>query len=168
MPIRPYISTDADALLLLFQRHVPHAFGADEAAEYAEFLRINTDPYFVAEHDGRVVGACGHYVKTGPNPLGRPDSQAWPNQRPDDLSDGQTARIGWIFTDPDVKGVSVGSALVRHNLNVIKQYPGVRRIECRTSQVAYRFFEKFGFRVQYTESDFWAPGLDLYFMTTTT
>ena len=38
-------------------------------------------------------------------------------------------------------------------------------IECQTSQVAYRFFEKFGFVLQHTEPKHWAPGLDLYFMT---
>ena len=54
---------------------------------------------------------------------------------------------------------------MRYNLDVIRQLPLVRRIVCRTSQVAYRFFEKFGFQLQYTTPDFWAPGLDLYYMT---
>lgn len=147
MTIRPYQPTDAEPLLTLFRRHVPHAFGENEVADYTDFLRTNADPYFVAEHArrgyaGRIVGACGHYVR----------------------ADRQTARIGWIFTDPDVKELGVGGALVRYNLNVLEQYPDVRLIECRTSQVAYRFFEKFGFRLQYTKPDFWAPGLDLYFM----
>ncbi len=147
MTIRPYKLTDADALLRLFGKHVPHAFGENEVADYRHFLQTNTDPYFVAEHDGQVVGACGHYVRIGA-----------------DSPDGQTARIGWIFTDTNAKDLGVGSALVRYNLSVIDGYSNVRLIECRTSQVAYRFFEKFGFRLQHTEPDFWAPGLDLYLM----
>ncbi|QJW89585.1 GNAT family N-acetyltransferase [Spirosoma taeanense] len=143
MSIRPYQPTDADTLLSIFRRHVPNAFGEEEVAEYADFLNTFTDPYFVAEHSGQVIGACGYYV----------------------VADGQTARIVWILTDPDRIGSGVGSALMQHTLNEISQHPGVRHIECRTSQVAYHFFERFGFRLQYTESNFWVPGLDLYFMT---
>jgi ribosomal protein S18 acetylase RimI-like enzyme len=34
----------------------------------------------------------------------------------------------------------------------------------RTSQHAWRFFEKMGFELQKTEKNFWAPGFDLYQM----
>lgn len=132
MPIRPYDPTDAEPLLTIFRKHVPHAFAENEVAEWVNFLQPNTDPYYVAEHDGRVVGECGHSVR----------------------ADGQTVRIGWTFTDPDVKGLGVGSALMCYNPNVIEAYPGIRVVECRTSPVAYRFFKKWGFRLQYTEPDF--------------
>lgn len=142
MRVRPYIATDAGWLLAIFRKNVPVAFGADEIAEYANFLRTNTDPYFVAEHNGEVIGACGHYF----------------------VQDGQIGRICWIFSDPDRKGLGVGGALLKHNLDQIRQHTTVQIVECRTSQVAYRFFEKFGFVLQYTELNYWAPGLDLYFM----
>ncbi len=141
--IRPYQPADETELLTVFRKNVPAAFGESEAADYADFLRVNPDPYFVAEQNGQVVGACGCGVK----------------------DDGTTGRIAWIFSDPDVAGLGVGSALVRHCLVHLRANPGVTLIECRTSQVAYRFFEKFGFALQHTEPDYWVPGFDLYFMT---
>lgn len=141
--IRPYQSTDVEMLLRIFRSNVPTAFGENEVDEYAHFLHTNTDPYFVAEHNGQVVGTCGYYVK----------------------QDNKTAVICWILTDPDAKGLGVGSSLLQHNLNLIRGYTDSQLIECRTSQVAYKFFEKFGFQLQHTKPDVWAPGLDLYFMT---
>ena len=143
MTIRPYESTDTETLVRVFRKNVPIAFGENEIAEYADFLTKNTDPYFVADHNGQVVGACGYYL----------------------IQDGQTARICWILADPDTKGLGVGRTLLQHNLDLIRQQPTVRLIECSTSQVAYRFFEKFGFQLQYTKPNVWAPGLDLYFMS---
>ncbi|RIV17948.1 GNAT family N-acetyltransferase [Fibrisoma montanum] len=143
MNIRAFKSTDAEALLTVFRKNVPHAFAEEEVDDYATFLQTNTDPYFVAEHTGQVVGACGFYVT------------------------GDEVHICWILADPDCHGMGVGSALMRYNLDAIRQLrvQSVRRIVCRTSQVAYRFFERFGFQLQYTTPDFWAPGLDLYYMT---
>ncbi|QHW00683.1 GNAT family N-acetyltransferase [Spirosoma endbachense] len=143
MLIRPFKSSDSGQLLAAFRKNIPTAFGVNELGEYAEFLRTNTDPYFVADHDGQVVGACGHYI----------------------TSDGQVSRICWILTDPDAKGLGVGKALLAYNLGLIRQRSGSQLVECRTSQVAYQFFEKSGFQLQYTEPNVWAPGLDLYFMT---
>lgn len=90
-----------------------------------------------------MVGGCGHYLAPGTT----------------------TARIGWILSDPDYAGAGIGGALLRHNLALIAQHTGIQLVECRTSQVAYRFFEKFGFQLQHTQADFWAPGLDLCFVS---
>lgn len=141
--IRPYQPADAEPLLILFRKNVPAAFGESEVADYADFLRVNPDPYFVAEHSGYVVGACGCGVK----------------------DDGVTGRIAWIFSDPDITGLRIGSVLVRHCLAQLRANPAVTLIECRTSQVAYRFFERFGFTLQCTEPDYWTAGFDLYYMT---
>lgn len=143
MTIRPFSPTDTDALVRVFQKNVPKAFGESEVADFADFLRSNTDPYFVAEQDGRVLGACGYYVRPGE----------------------ELARIVWIFSDPDAKGMGMGSALVQYMLDAIGRQTHIRSVECRTSQVAYRFFERFGFVLQYTKPDYWVPGLDLYYMT---
>ncbi len=143
MHIRPYEPADLEALLHVFQKNVPHAFGADEVADYGQFLHDMPVTYVVAEHEGQLVGACGYYV---------PD-------------DGTPARLVWIFSDPDAKALRVGSALVQHCLDAIRRQATDRLIECRTSQVAYTFFERFGFVLQYTKPGYWAPGLDLYYMT---
>lgn len=141
--IRPFQPADTELLLTVFRKNVPAAFGESEVADYAEFLRVNSDPYFVAEHNGQVVGACGCGVK----------------------DDGTTGRIAWIFSDPDIAGLGVGSALMQHCLAQLRNNSAVTLIECRTSQVAYRFFEPFGFELERTEPDYWVPGFDLYFMT---
>lgn len=143
MQIRPYRPDDLEPLLTVFRKNVPDAFAPNEVGEYADFLRVNSDPYFVADLSGLVVGACGHYSK----------------------QDGRDWHICWIFSDPDHKGSGIGTALLTHNLDAIRSQPGIQIITCRTSQVAYRFFKKFGFQLDYTTPDFWAPGLDLYFMT---
>ncbi|MBN8822087.1 MULTISPECIES: GNAT family N-acetyltransferase [unclassified Spirosoma] len=143
--IRPFTHADIDPLLTVFARNVPTAFGENEQDEYADFLQTYTDPYFVVEYKGTVVGACGYY-----------------------LTDNQTvAHICWILTDPTLKGLRLGTALIQHNLQQIRQQPGIQQIECRTSQIAFGFFERFGFQLQYTKTDFWAPGIDLYFMVLT-
>ena len=145
MIIRPCQPADAEVLVRVFTKNTPTAFGTNEINDYADFLQTNTDPYFVVEHDGGLIGACGYYI--------RPD--------------GKTARIVWIFADPDAKGLRVGSALLTHCLNLIRQQPEIDLIECQTSQVAYQFFKRFGFQLQGIQPDYWTPGLDLYFMTAT-
>ncbi|GAB3996018.1 hypothetical protein GCM10028807_37710 [Spirosoma daeguense] len=143
MHIRPFERSDSDELLDIFRKSVPEAFGENEINEYAEFLKTYSDPYFAAEQDGEIVGACGYYV----------------------TATGNEAHICWILTDPDRKELRIGSALMNHILHLIGQLPDVELIVCRTSQVAYKFFEKFDFQLQYTKPDVWAPGLDLHFMT---
>lgn len=142
MILRPYVPADAEALLAVFRKNVPVAFAENEVDDYAQFLLSNNDPYFVAEDNGRVVGACGYYL----------------------IPERSVARICWILADPDGRGSGIGSALLQHVLNEILKQRNVALIECQTSQVAYRFFEKFGFVLHYTEPDHWAPGLDLYAM----
>ena len=141
--LRPYLPTDAEPLLTVFRKNVPIAFAVVEIDEYARFLPQNNDPYFVAECNGRVAGACGYYL----------------------ILENSVARICWILSDPDVSGSGVGGALLEHVLNQILIHPTVAVIECQTSQVAYQFFEKFGFVLRNMEPNHWAPGLDLYFMT---
>jgi len=141
--IRPWQVADTEPLLAVFRKNVPTAFGESEVAEYADFLTTCQEPYVVAEHEGRVVGACGHSIRLHE----------------------QKAHIVWIFADPALKGLGIGTALMRYNLLAIRQYPEVTELVCRTSQVAYAFFERFGFQLQYTQPDYWVPGLDLYYMT---
>lgn len=143
MNVRDYKPDDAEPLLAIFRKNIPDAFGAHEIDDYAGFLPKNKDPYFVAEYDGRVSGACGYYL----------------------IREGTAARICWILADPDLRGAGSGSALLRHVLDQIAMHPQVVTIECETSQVAYPFFEKFNFELHYTKPNHWAPGLDLYFMS---
>ncbi|MCK8490475.1 GNAT family N-acetyltransferase [Spirosoma sp. RP8] len=142
MIIRPYEKTDAAQLISVFCKSVPVAFGENEISEYSTFLETWSGPYFVAEDNGKLLGACGYYSR----------------------DDRQEAYICWILSDPDAKGQGIGKVLLLHNLALIDEQPIIQRIVCETSQVAYLFFEKFGFELQHTKPDYWAPGLDLYHM----
>jgi ribosomal-protein-alanine N-acetyltransferase len=73
-------------------------------------------------------------------------------------------RISWYFIHPDYHAQGIGKALVQHSLSELRQNEEIDRIIVRTSQHAWRFFEKMGFELQKTEQDFWAPGMDLYQM----
>ncbi|GAB3569924.1 hypothetical protein GCM10027578_25260 [Spirosoma luteolum] len=141
--IRSYRPADFEPLLSIFDTHVPAAFGPGERADYSHFLRTHTLPYMVAEHEGTVVGACGYTVR----------------------DDGVTGVVVWILTDRAARRQRVGTALMTCVMARLAAIPGLRAIECRTSQVAWRFFEPFGFRLQFTTPDYWAPGIDLYQMT---
>jgi|GEM_PF-6171891 len=99
MEVRPFDSSDAEQLLIVFRKSVPAAFGANEVDEYAEFLRTNTDPYFVATYQEKAVGTCGYYID----------------------KEKKTARICWILTDPDLKGMSIGSTLLKYKLLIIRK-----------------------------------------------
>ena len=41
---------------------------------------------------------------------------------------------------------------------------GVKTITVRTSQLVYKYYEKFGFQTKEIIKDFWAKGYDLYRM----
>jgi ribosomal protein S18 acetylase RimI-like enzyme len=40
----------------------------------------------------------------------------------------------------------------------------VKKLVVRTSQLAYKFFERLGYHLIRTEKDYWGKGLDLYLM----
>lgn len=47
---------------------------------------------------------------------------------------------------------------------MLKLNPKIDKLVVTTSQLAFRFIEKFGFDLIQTEKDYWGPGLDLYLM----
>ena len=77
------------------------------------------------ESELEVVGAGGYYITEKP----------------------EVARIAWDFLDPSVRGTGKGRQLVQFRLNKVSQIPTIRSVEVWTSQLAYGFYEKFGFEV---------------------
>ena len=49
-------------------------------------------------------------------------------------------------------------------LNVLSKDKIVEKFIVTTSQLTYKFFEKFGYTVNRVEKDYWGEGLDLYEM----
>ena len=77
---------------------------------------------------------------------------------------GKTARISWDLFHPKAQGKGLGSQLTRFRIAEIKKNPAIALIVVRTSQLAFKFYEKIGFQLVSIEKDFWAKGFDLYQM----
>lgn len=142
MNIRSYTASDNNALLELLRLNTPEYFAPEEEPDFIEYLAHRIDRYFVAETDGRIIG-CGGVNLT---------------------DNGKTARISWDIVHPESHGTGVGRALLQFRIEQIRAIPGIERISVRTSQLAYRFYERFGFEVRETVADYWAEGFDLYHM----
>ena len=62
MKIREYAQPDKEACLAIFDSNTPPFFAPHEREEFAGFLDTSSDPYFVVEHDGEVVGCGGFFL----------------------------------------------------------------------------------------------------------
>ncbi|MEH0158605.1 GNAT family N-acetyltransferase [Limibacter armeniacum] len=140
--IRPYTTKDKQQVIALLRLNTPQYFDVSEEADLRHYLENELESYFVAEENNQVVGAGGiNYF----------------------LSE-RLARISWDFVHPDVQGKGIGKALLLHRIKEINSHPEIETIMVRTSQLAYRFYEKVGFKLEKTVKDFWAEGFDLYQM----
>jgi ribosomal protein S18 acetylase RimI-like enzyme len=140
--IRPFNQSDKDILIEIFKLNTPQYFDPKELSDFLEYLDHHSDTYLTIEHDSNIVGGTGYYVKEA----------------------DKSGRITWIFFHPDYAGLGLGRQVVEYCLTTLKQNPTVEKLVVTTSQLAYRFFEKFGFQLIKTEKDYWGPGLDLYEM----
>lgn len=137
--IRAYLQADKPILVDLFWRNVPESFAAEEEKDLVYYLDNEIERYFVAETaEGIVAGGGINFFQTG-----------------------QEARMSWDFVHPAWQARGVGTALLQHRLRLVSHLP---TIVVRTSQQAYKFYEKNGFRLLAVQKDYWAAGFDLYFM----
>ncbi len=140
--IRPYKNSDKNNVLHLLRLNTPQYFGASEEADFVEYLDDLLEDYFVLEENGKMIG-CG-----GIN--------YFPKEK--------TARISWDMIHPNSQGKGVGRKLTEFRINLIKENPLIEKIVVRTSQLAFKFYEKNGFKLMKIEKDYWAKGFDLYLM----
>lgn len=138
--IRPYHPEDHPALLALFQHLVPEYFAPAEEADYRHYLNHEAEGYFVAETEGRIIAAGGL------------------NQAPE----AGVMRLAWDLVHSQCHGQGWGSQLIQHRLAQLQQRSDIHTIEVRSSQLAYRFYQRQGFTLCQVEKDYWAPGFDLY------
>jgi ribosomal protein S18 acetylase RimI-like enzyme len=142
MTIRPYTATDRENVLQLLRLNTPRYFAPSEEKDLEYYLDHHAEHYFVVESGGELRG-CGGF----------------------NFSDDRTVgKISWDIFHPDHQGKGLGSALTRYRIERLKEYDSVRIISVRTSQVAFQFYEKFGFRLREVVKDYWAEGFDLYRM----
>jgi ribosomal-protein-alanine N-acetyltransferase len=142
MTIRPYSPSDDKSIITLLRLNTPEYFAPEEEADLRDYFANHIDHYFVVEDNGSVIG-CG----------GINFSQ-----------DGKKAVLSWDIIHPDYQGKGVGRQLILHRLDTIKQMDGIENISVRTSQLVYKFYEKFGFELKESVKNFWAEGIDMYRM----
>lgn len=140
--IRPYRNSDKAAVLNLMKLNTPKYFAQSEQAAFKNFLEKEIDQYFVIEYKTEIFGSGGYN---------------W-------SEDGGMAYISWDMIHPNFHGLTLGTQLLRHRLQLLQLYGNVHSIIVRTSQLTYPFYEKRGFKCLEVQEDYWAPGFDMVVM----
>jgi [ribosomal protein S18]-alanine N-acetyltransferase len=140
--IREYKTQDKEAVLNLLRLNTPTYFSPVEEKDLANYLDHEREDYFVLEIDHRIIGCGGiNYFEN--------------------KAEG---RISWDFLDPQYQSQGFGSLLLNYRISRLKEQKTIKKIIVRTSQLAYKFYEKSGFILTGITKDYWAKGYDLYFM----
>ena len=139
--IRCYRDSDHNALLDLLDLNIPEYFDPSERDDYISYLDNEREDYYVIERDGYILAAAGINY----------------------LADKSEARLSWDFVHPESQGKGYGRAITEHRIEHIKDQ-GINNIRVRTSQFAYRFYEKMGFRITEIRENYWAENYHLYDM----
>lgn len=141
--IREYQEKDKDFVIELLRLNTPEFFAPEEEQEFITYLESEIQKYFVLSIQDKIVG-CG-----GIN-----------------FNEDQTVgTISWDIFHPEYQGQSLGTELLKHRLDLLKNMPEIERVIVRTTQLVFEFYDKNGFELEEIELDYWAPGFDLYYMT---
>ena len=126
----------------IFSLNVPKYFDKKELNDFKKYFNSkNLESYFIIESQGKVVGGGGY---------------AYENMK--------TARICWLFIDPNYHGFGFGKKLVNYCIKILKNNRRLNVIEVETSNLTYKFYEKLNFKIEYIKKDYWPNNDDLYFM----
>ncbi|GGH23009.1 GNAT family N-acetyltransferase [Sphingobacterium alkalisoli] len=140
--IRQYLASDKSRLLELLMLNTPKHFAESEYADFNKYLDTEIEQYFVVELDGIIVGAGGINFE----------------------NNHKIGKISWDIIHPDFQGFGIGRKLLQHRIVLLKSISSIERILVRTSQFAFKFYEKNEFIVNEVHKDYWADGFDLYHM----
>ena len=140
--IRTAQKQDFKFLSKIFSLNVPKYFDKKELNDFKKYFNSkNLESYFIIESQGKVVGGGGY---------------AYENMK--------TARICWLFIDPNYHGFGFGKKLVNYCIKILKNNRRLNVIEVETSNLTYKFYEKLNFKIVYIKKDYWPNNDDLYFM----
>lgn len=140
MIIRKHQDSDRERILELLKLNTPEYFSANEEKDLIYYLDKHADNYYILEIEGIILG-CGGFNLT---------------------EDGKTAKISWDIFDPQSQGKGLGTALTQFRIEKIKEIKDVNTLSVRTSQLVYKFYEKFGMEIREIVKDYWDEGFDLY------
>ena len=136
--IRTYENSDYTGCLDVFLSNVPTYFAESERAEFEDFLTTLSEPYFVVEQHGSVLGCGGYYV-----------------------TEDSIGRLTWGMVRRDCQRMSIGTSLLVARIQALFSDERVTEIGIDTSQVVAPFFQRFGFVVFYETQNGLGAGLDL-------
>ena len=140
--IRSAQKQDFKFLSKIFSLNVPKYFDKKELNDFKKYFNSkNLESYFIIESQGKLVGGGGY---------------AYENMK--------TARICWLFIDPNYHGFGFGKKLVNYCIKILKNNRRLNVIEVETSNLTYKFYEKLNFKIEYIKKDYWPNNDDLYFM----
>ena len=140
MNIRKYKDSDRVYVIELLRLNTPHYFSPNEEKDLIYYFDNHADNYYVVEIDDIICGSGGFNIS----------------------EDGKTAKISWDIIHPERQGVGIGTELLKFRYNEIKKIKGIVTISVRTSQLVYKFYEKFGMELRTEIPDYWDKGFDLY------
>lgn len=109
--------------MAVFDSNVPRFFTEREFEDFKKWLDGRDDrEFFVLKDEEQILGFGGFYIGE------------------------ESARLVWGVVHADEQGQGYGRILTEHRIERIRELrPGIR-IGLETSQLTYRFFERFGFR----------------------
>lgn len=140
--IREYEPGDKETVMNLIRLNTPGYFAPEEETDLRNYLDYERELYYVLLWNGRIAG-CG-----GIN-----------------FADGKTTgKISWDILHPEYQRRSLGTQLLLYRINKLKSIGNIQKIIVRTSQLVYKFYEKHGFELQEIRKDYWAKGIDMYYM----
>jgi len=143
MLIRQYISSDKECVLHLLRLNTPLYFSPIEEKDLTYYLDNEIEHYYVAEEEGNIFGAGGINL----------------------ANNNTLAKLSWDIIHPEAQGKGIGTELTKHRIGEIRKIKSVNTVSVRTSQLVYKFYERFGLKLQETVKDYWDEGLDLYTLT---
>lgn len=126
----------------LLRLNTPTYFSPSEEKDLIYYLDHHAQNYYVIEYGSDILG-CGGFNFS------------------EDLTVG---KISWDILHPEHQGKGLGSMLTKYRIEQMKSHGRVKIISVRTSQLVYKFYEKFGFELKEIVKDYWAEGFDLYRM----
>ena len=113
-----------------------------EEADLGRYLDEEVELYYVLLFAGMIVGCGG---------INFADNMT-------------TGKISWDIVHPAYQGKSLGTKLLNHRIEKLRNISSIKKIIVRTSQLVYKFYEKQGFVLLEVKKDYWADGLDMYKM----
>lgn len=140
--IREYRPADKEAVMELLRRNTPEYFAEREEEDLSDYLDRERELYYVVLYGDECVGCGGINF----------------------AEQGTVGKISWDMIHPGYQGKSLGTRLLRYRIERLKAMEKVRKITVRTSQLAYKFYEKRGFALKEIRKDYWAEGFDMYAM----